>query len=72
MKLKYNKEDDVLIVEYSKDKIDDVYESNNMLVHVNEGKEPVLLEIFKASEFLSEASKSLPNDIKRNLFSPAN
>ena len=72
MKLKYNKEDDVLIVEYSKDKIDDVYESNNMLVHVNEEKEPVLLEIFKASEFLSEASKSLPSNIKRSLFSSVN
>ena len=71
MKLKYNKEDDVLIIEYSKDKIDDVYESNNMLVHVNSDKEPVLIEMFKASQFLSEASRSLPSDIRRNLFSSA-
>ena len=71
MKLKYNKQDDILVIEYSKDKIDDVYESNNMLVSVNSDKEPVLIEIFKASDFLSEASKSLPRDIKKSVFTQA-
>ena len=68
MKLKYNKEDDVLIVEYSKDRIDDAFESNNMLVHVNSAQEPVLIEIFKASEFLRATSKVLPKDVKTRLF----
>lgn len=70
MKLKFNKEDNVLVVEYSKDKIDDVYESNNMLIHVNHDKEPVLIEIFNASHFLSQASRTLPTEIKRSLLSP--
>lgn len=69
MKLNYNRQDDILVIKYSKDKIDDAYESNNMLVHVNADKEPVLIEIFKASEFLSQASKTLPTDVKKSVFS---
>lgn len=64
MKLKYNKTDDVLVVEYSKGKIDDAYETENMLIQVNADKEPVLVEIFKASQFLNQAVKTLPKSTK--------
>jgi len=71
MRLKYNKEDDVLVVQFSNNKIDDAFEASNMLVHVSADKEPVLIEIFKASDFLSRASKTLPKAMKKNLFTPA-
>jgi len=67
MKLKYNKEDDVLVVEFSKAKIDDAFEANNMLVHVDKQKEPVLVEIFKASDFLSRATKALAGQRRRDV-----
>ena len=67
MKLKYNKTDDVLTIEYSQDKIDDAFEGSDMLIHINKQKEPVLIEIFKAAEFLNQAAKTMPNDLKKQV-----
>lgn len=60
MKFKYNIKDDVLVIEMSQAKIDDAFEANTMLVHVDKDKEPVLVEIFEASNFLKQAIKTLP------------
>lgn len=71
MKLKYNQEDDTLLIELSDKKIDDTYEADNMLVHVSDDKEPVLIEIIKASQFFSQESRVLPPKIKKEFFVPA-
>lgn len=71
MKLKYNQIDDVLVIELSDKKIDDVFESNNMLVHISDDKEPVLIEILKASQFFNQESQVLPREIKEKIFVPA-
>ena len=68
MKVHYNKEDDVLMIELAKKKIDDAYEKANMIVHVAVDKEPVLLEIFKATEFLKDINKTLPTNLKQSIF----
>lgn len=68
MKLTYNKEDDILVIQLASKKIDDTYEANNMLVHVSRDKEPVLIEIIKASQFFSQESRALPREVKREFF----
>lgn len=60
MRVRYDKTEDILMIEIAKKKIDDSYESENMIVHVAKNREPVLLEIFKASEFFRNVGRSLP------------
>lgn len=69
MKVHYNKEDDILMIELVNKKIDDAYETVNMIVHVSTNREPVLLEIFKAKEFLKDINKTLPKSLKQSIFS---
>ena len=69
MKVNYNKNDDILMIELSHKKIDDAYETGNMIVHVAQDKEPVLLEIFKGSELLEKAAGQLPKDIIKRISS---
>lgn len=60
MKVHYDKDEDILMVELAHKKIDDAYETDQMIVHVTEDREPVLLEIFKASKFLKDLSRVVP------------
>lgn len=69
MTVHYNKADDVLMIELTNKKIDDAYETVNMIVHVATNKEPVLLEIFKATDFLKDINKTLPTNLKQSIFS---
>jgi uncharacterized protein YuzE len=57
MRIKYDRESDVLTIEMSEDSIDHAEESANIITHVTEAGKPVLLEILDASEFLSLVSK---------------
>lgn len=70
MKLKYNKADDILVIQLSSKKIEDAFEADNMLVHVSSDKEPVLIEIIKASQFFNQEAKALPKEIKKEFFVP--
>lgn len=72
MKVQYNKEDDILMIELVRKKVDDAYETENMIVHVAEDREPVLLEIFKASKFLKDLGKAVPKNIQKELWSQTN
>lgn len=58
MKIKYNKEDDVLIVETAPGNIDHAEEMGPLIVHFTEDDKPVVLEILDASDFLAKAAKS--------------
>ncbi len=69
MKVNYNKSDDILMIELSHKKIDDAYETENMIVHVAQDKEPVLLEIFKGSQLLEKAARELPKNIIKRIAS---
>lgn len=69
MKVRYNKDLDTLLIELTKKKVDDAFETDNMIVHVGMNKEPVLLEIFHASKFFEEEAKTLPTHIKAKFFS---
>lgn len=68
MKIKYEKEDDVLMVWLSKSKIDYAEQKHNVIIHFSKKNEPVLMEILDASSFLKKTSKSLPYDVKHQVF----
>lgn len=68
MNFKYNKEDDILMVELNDKPIDYAEQSGNLIVHFSPERETVLLEVLEASKFLKQASKSLPQEIKETVF----
>ena len=68
MKFKYEKEDDVLMIELNKKPIDHAEQTGDLIVHFTEKDEAVLLEILDASKFLKEASRNIPPKIKQEIF----
>ena len=61
MKIKYSRNEDILIIELSNGKIDYAEEAGPIIIHFSSDKKPVLLEILEASEFLSEVIKLTVN-----------
>ncbi len=66
-KISYSPDVDILMIQLSDHKVDDAYETDRMIVHVDKNNEPVLLEIFNGKQYLKELGKSLPKDIKQEL-----
>ncbi len=71
MKVHYDKDEDILMIVLAQKKIDDTIETENSLVSVTEKGEPVMLEIFEASQFFAAESKVLPKEIKQKFFATA-
>ena len=69
MKVHYDENEDILMIQLARKKIDDSYETENSIVSVSENGEPVLVEIFEASKFFKEEGKVLPKEIKQKFFS---
>ena len=68
MKFKYNKEDDVLMIELSRDPIDYAEQSGDLIVHFSPKRQAVLLEILDATQWLKNMGRSIPAKIKRDLW----
>lgn len=68
MKVHYDKKEDILMIELMRKKVDDAYETENMIVHVDKNRKPVLLEIFNARQFFKKEAKTLPPEIKQKFF----
>ena len=62
MKVKYNRDVDILMVWLSDDKFDYAEESNGVITHFTSEGKPVLLEIQGAKEFLLGSLTSLIKD----------
>ena len=58
MKVSYNREEDIMMLEVSPDNIDFAEEMGPIIVHFSEKRKPVLLEILDASEFIAALAKS--------------
>jgi len=71
MNFKYNKEDDILMVELNDKPIDCAEQSGDLIVHFSPAREAVLLEVLSASKFLKRASKSLPQSVKEEVLQSA-
>lgn len=68
MKVKYYKEDDILVIKLSEKPYDYAEMEGNFVVHFSKDRKPVRLEILDASSFLREQSKALPKDLKESVF----
>ena len=58
MKVSYNREEDIMMLEISSAKIDFAEEMGPIIVHFSDERKPVLLEILDASEFIAVVAKS--------------
>lgn len=70
MKFKYEKDDDIMMVELSDDKVDYAEQTGDLIVHFSPKRKAVLLEILDASKFLEKAAKSIPQKMKYQILSP--
>lgn len=68
MKIKYYKEDDLLVIELSKKAFKDAEMEGDFVVHYTDKKEPVLIEVLNASKFLKATSKAIPKSTKQQIF----
>jgi len=59
MRIRYDRDEDILTFEVSTHKIDHAEEIGSMIVHFSEQGKPVLLEILDASEFIAEAARAM-------------
>jgi uncharacterized protein YuzE len=57
MRIRYSRDEDILIIEFSDENIDYAEEMGPIIVHFTEDGKPVILEILDASEFIAEISK---------------
>lgn len=65
----YEKEDDVLNIWLSKQKIDYAEQTGDIIVHFTKDNDPVYIEILDASNFLKREAEDLPLEIKQKFFS---
>lgn len=70
MKVHYDSDEDILMIVLSDKKIDDSYETREgNIVSVAEDREPIMIDIFRASKFLKDLGKAIPRKIQRELWS---
>lgn len=69
MKVHYDKDEDILMIVLSDKKVDDSYETKEgNIVSVAEDREPVMIDIFKASKFLKELGRAVPKNIQQEVW----
>ena len=69
IKTRYDKEDDALMLFFSKGKIDDAQQTGNIIAHFSKSGKLLLLEILEASKFLKETSRAFPSKIRQRVLS---
>lgn len=57
MRISYDRDSDILMIEISDEDIDYAEEAGPMIIHFSKDGKPVLIEILDASEFLAEITK---------------
>jgi len=57
MKIRYDKEEDIMTLDVSSENIDHAEEVGPIIVHFSKQGRPVLLEILDASEFIAETTR---------------
>lgn len=61
-KIKYDKDTNILLIEFSDKPIDYAEEEGQIIIHFTKNEEPVLLEILEAKEFIINTLTSLINE----------
>lgn len=68
MKMRYEKEDDILMIWFSNKPVDYAEQTGSVIMHFTKDNRPVLMEVLDASAFLRNASQILPASVKQRLF----
>ncbi len=69
MKVHYDSDEDILMIVLTNKKIDDSYATKEgNIVSVAEDREPVMIDIFKASKFLKDLGKVIPRNIQKEIW----
>lgn len=68
MKMRYDKEDDVMMIWLSKAKVDYAEQSKNVIMHFSKDNKPVLMEVLSATEFYRKSSNEFPKEMKKQIF----
>ncbi|EKE04828.1 MAG: hypothetical protein ACD_19C00431G0005 [uncultured bacterium] len=68
MKIRYDKEDDVMMVWLSKEPVSYAEKNRSVIIHFSKDDKPVLMEILDAYEFLKLSSSKLPQDMRNQVF----
>ncbi len=68
MKMRYEKDDDVLMIWFSKNPVDYAEQTGNIIMHFTKDNRPVLMEVLDASAFLKHTSEALPTSMKQRIF----
>lgn len=72
MSAKYYKEDDLLVIKLSNKPFVAAEKLGSFIVHYDNKKQPVSVEIINASKLLKETSKALPKDVRQTIFAATN
>lgn len=68
-RISYSKDVDILMIQLSNKKVDDSYDTDDMIVQVDENGKPVIIEIFNGKKYLKELNKDLPKNLQ-NQYKP--
>lgn len=68
MNTKYYEDDDLLVIKISNKPFKAAEKIGSFIVHYDDKKQPVSLEILNASKLLKETSKALPKKIRQDIF----
>lgn len=71
MSVKYYKEDDLLAIRLSRRAFKVAEKVGSFIIHYDEKRNPVLLEILNASKILQQTSKALPQEVRKKVFAAA-
>lgn len=67
-RISYSEDVDILMIQLSNKKIDDAYDTDDMIVQVDKNGEPVLLEIFNGKKYLKELTKVIPKKMQKEIW----
>lgn len=68
MKLRYEKEDDILMIWFSKEPVDYAEQTGDLIVHFSKKNTPVLMEILNATKFLKKTTSVFPKSLRTQAF----
>jgi len=68
MKIRYDKDDDVMMIWLSKKaKVDYAEQTRDVIMHFTKNNKPVLMEILNATAFLKNTASKLPHQIRKQI-----
>lgn len=68
MNTRYDKDDDVLMVWFTKKPVEYAEQTGDIIMHFTKDNHPVLMEILNASAFLMHTSQALPAGLRQRIF----